>query len=132
MPVSYTHLDVYKRQPLAGPAIEAVRSGEIKFVPERFDKNYFFWMENTRDWCISRQLWWGHRIPASVSYTHLDVSKRQTQDLLRRHGGRGAGGPFGRQAVAAGRDRAADAGGLYSRPRHGAGGRFIGTRLRGD
>lgn len=49
---------------LAQPAIDAVRSGEIRFVPERFDKNYFFWMENTRDWCISRQLWWGHRIPA--------------------------------------------------------------------
>ncbi|MEQ2519983.1 valine--tRNA ligase [Ruthenibacterium sp. CLA-JM-H11] len=49
---------------LAGPAIEAVRDGRIKFVPERFDKNYYFWMENTRDWCISRQLWWGHRIPA--------------------------------------------------------------------
>ena len=53
-----------KMVPLAGPAIEAVRDGRIKFVPERFDKNYYFWMENTRDWCISRQLWWGHRIPA--------------------------------------------------------------------
>jgi valyl-tRNA synthetase len=53
-----------KMEPLAGPAIEAVRSGQTKFVPERFDKTYFHWMENIKDWCISRQLWWGHRIPA--------------------------------------------------------------------
>ena len=53
-----------RMEPLAKPAIEAVRDGRIKFVPERFDKNYFHWMENTQDWCISRQLWWGHRIPA--------------------------------------------------------------------
>ncbi|MBP3293500.1 MAG: valine--tRNA ligase, partial [Clostridia bacterium] len=53
-----------RMEPLAKPAIEAVRDGRIKFIPERFDKNYFHWMENTQDWCISRQLWWGHRIPA--------------------------------------------------------------------
>ena len=71
-----------KMEPLAKPAIEAVRDGRIKFVPERFDKNYFHWMENTQDWCISRQLWWGHRIPAyycedcgetTVSADHIDV-----------------------------------------------------------
>ena len=53
-----------KMKPLAEPAIEAVRNGTIKFVPERFSKIYFNWMENIQDWCISRQLWWGHRIPA--------------------------------------------------------------------
>ena len=53
-----------RMEPLAGPAIEAVEKGEIKYVPERFTKNYMNWMKNTRDWCISRQLWWGHQIPA--------------------------------------------------------------------
>ena len=70
-----------RMDPLAGPAIESVEKGETKFIPERFTKNYMNWMRGTRDWCISRQLWWGHRIPAwycsdcgkmTVSKTDLD------------------------------------------------------------
>jgi len=53
-----------KMEPLAKPAIKAVKKGDIKFVPENWSKTYFEWMENIQDWCISRQLWWGHRIPA--------------------------------------------------------------------
>lgn len=53
-----------KMEPLAKPAIEAVKTGKTKFVPERFDKIYFHWLENIKDWCISRQVWWGHQIPA--------------------------------------------------------------------
>ena len=66
-----------KMKPLAEPAIEAVDNGSVKFVPERFSKNYYNWMNNILDWCISRQLWWGHRIPAFYcdSCGEMTVSK---------------------------------------------------------
>ena len=86
-----------KMKPLAAPAIEAVKSGDINFVPDRFSKNYFNWMNNILDWCISRQLWWGHRIPAfycdacgamEVSKTDIETcpkcgaKMRQEEDVL--------------------------------------------------
>jgi valyl-tRNA synthetase len=66
-------------KPLAEPAIAAVANKETRFVPERFEKIYFNWMENIRDWCISRQLWWGHRIPAYYCQTcgHIAVAREQ-------------------------------------------------------
>ena len=66
-----------KMEPLAKPAIESVEKGEIKFVPERFTKNYINWMKGGRDWCISRQLWWGHQIPAWTcdDCGHINVSR---------------------------------------------------------
>ncbi len=71
-----------KMKPLAEPAIDVVKKGEIKLIPGRFEKTYYNWMENIKDWCISRQLWWGHRIPAwycddcgemTVSRTDIDT-----------------------------------------------------------
>ena len=66
-----------KMEPLAKPALDVVTSSEIKFAPERFTKTYTNWMENCHDWCISRQLWWGHRIPAFYcdACGHMEVSK---------------------------------------------------------
>ena len=61
-----------KMEPLAKRAIEAIDKGEIKFIPDRWEKNYLSWMENIRDWCISRQLWWGHQIPA---YYHKETGE---------------------------------------------------------
>ena len=86
-----------KMEPLAAPALDVVRDGTVKFVPERFSKIYVNWMENVHDWCISRQLWWGHRIPAfycdacgemTVSKTDIDTCPkcgakvRQENDVL--------------------------------------------------
>jgi valyl-tRNA synthetase len=88
-----------RTEPLAKPAIEAVETGKIKFVPENWSKTYFEWMRNIEDWCISRQIWWGHRIPAwydndgnvyvgedeaSVRSKHKlgDIELRQDEDVL--------------------------------------------------
>jgi valyl-tRNA synthetase len=70
-----------KMKPLAEPAIEAVKNDTIKFVPKRYEKTYFNWMENIQDWCISRQLWWGHRIPAYYcdECGHINVSKTKVE-----------------------------------------------------
>lgn len=74
-----------KIQPLADPAIAAVKNGDIKFVPENWDKTYFEWMNNIQDWCISRQLWWGHRIPAWYDDEgNIYVGKDET-DVRQRH-----------------------------------------------
>jgi valyl-tRNA synthetase len=68
-----------KMKPLAEPAMQAVRSGQIKFVPERFTKIYLGWLENIRDWCISRQLWWGHRIPVWYCQACQEVIVARTE-----------------------------------------------------
>lgn len=70
-----------KMDELVKPALEAVRNGDITFVPKRFEKTYFNWMENIQDWCISRQLWWGHRIPAYYcdSCSKITISKTKLE-----------------------------------------------------
>ena len=72
-----------KMKPLAEPAIAAVKSGEVRFVPERWSKIYYNWMENIQDWCISRQLWWGHRIPAYYFGEHTVVAETPEQALAK-------------------------------------------------
>ncbi len=71
-----------KMKPLAEPAIAAVKSGEVKFVPDRWSKIYFNWMENIQDWCISRQLWWGHRIPAYYLKADLEAKKEEPRFVV--------------------------------------------------
>jgi valyl-tRNA synthetase len=75
-----------KTGPLAKPAIEAVNSGDIKFVPENWAKIYFDWMHNIQDWCISRQLWWGHRIPAWYDAHGNIYVGRSEADVRKKHG----------------------------------------------
>ena len=76
-----------KMQPLAKEAIRVVEDGEVKFVPERFTKTYLNWMYNVRDWCISRQLWWGHRIPAwyCKDCGHMTVSREDATECEHCH-----------------------------------------------
>ena len=71
---------------LAKPAIEAVESGEIRFVPENWNKTYYQWMHNIQDWCISRQLWWGHRIPAWYDENGNVFVGRTEEDVREKHG----------------------------------------------
>ena len=71
--------------PLAAPAIEAVESGRIRFVPENWDRTYFEWMRNIKDWCISRQLWWGHRIPAWYGADGTIYVGRSEAEVRARH-----------------------------------------------
>jgi valyl-tRNA synthetase len=73
-------------EPLAKPAIEAVETGRIRFVPENWDRTYFEWMRNIKDWCISRQLWWGHRIPAWYGPDGAIYVGRSEAEVRAKHG----------------------------------------------
>jgi valyl-tRNA synthetase len=73
-------------KPLAGPAIEAVESGRIRFVPDNWSKTYFEWMRNIQDWCISRQRWWGHRIPAWYDAEGAIYVGRNEAEVREKHG----------------------------------------------
>lgn len=77
-----------KMEPLVKPSIEAVTSGRVKFVPERFTKIYINWLENIRDWCISRQIWWGHRIPAWYCECGETIVSRETVVACPKCGGK--------------------------------------------
>ena len=72
--------------PLAAPAIEAVETGQVRFVPENWSKTYFEWMHNIQDWCISRQLWWGHRIPAWYDESGTVYVGRSESEIREQHG----------------------------------------------
>jgi len=74
-----------KTAPLAEPAIDAVKSGKIKFVPQNWEKTYFEWMNNIEDWCISRQIWWGHRIPAWYDNDNNIFVGRNEKEVREKH-----------------------------------------------
>ena len=75
-----------KAAPLAGPAIAAVKTGRIRFIPENWDKTYYEWLHNIEDWCISRQIWWGHRIPAWYDDAGNVYVGRSETEVRRQHG----------------------------------------------
>ncbi len=75
-----------KIEPLAKAALESVKDGRIKIVPERFEKVYYNWLENIKDWCISRQLWWGHRIPVwYCENNHMTVTRKDPTECATCH-----------------------------------------------
>ena len=77
-----------KMKELAGPAIDVVKQGRVKFIPERYERTYLEWMENIRDWTISRQLWWGHRIPVWTTEDGEYIVARSEKEALEKAAGR--------------------------------------------